>query len=119
TALGEMASALAHELNQPLSAAANFVKGSARLLQQDPVDKARIEQALVSAGEQNLRAGQIIRRLRDFVARGETERRIESLPKLLEEAGALAMVGAKEQGVRLRFVLDPGADQVLADKVQV
>src|SRR5207253_5337030 len=66
-----------------------------------------------------LRAGQIIRRLRDFVARGETERRVESLPKLLEEAGALAMVGAKEQGVHLAFQLDPAAELVLADKVQI
>src|SRR5215472_14004276 len=103
TALGEMASALAHELNQPLSAIANYVKGSERLLAAEPLDKAKIKGALQSAAEQALRAGQIIRRLRDFVAKGEAERRIESLPKLLEEAGALAMIGAKERGVHLRF----------------
>ena len=66
-----------------------------------------------------MRAGQIIRRLRDFVARGETERRIESLPKLIEEASALALVGAREHGVRVRFRFDPAVDLVLADKVQV
>ena len=119
TALGEMASALAHELNQPLSAAANFVRGSVRLLDQDDPDKARIRDALVQAGDQTLRAGQIIRRLRDFVAKGEAERSFESLPKLLEEAGALAMLGAKDKGVRLRFDLAPDIDLVLADKVQV
>lgn len=119
TALGEMASALAHELNQPLSAIANYVKGSERLLEADPPDKAKIKGALSNAAEQALRAGQIIRRLRDFVSKGEADRRIENLPQLLEEAGALAMIGAKERGVRLRFDLDHRLDLVLADKVQV
>ena len=92
TAMGEMASALAHELNQPLSAAANYVRGCIRLLDHDPTPKDKIRDALGQAAEQTLRAGQIIRRLRDFVTKGEAERRIESLPQLLEEAGALAMV---------------------------
>jgi two-component system sensor kinase FixL len=74
---------------------------------------------MASAAEQAMRAGQIIRRLRDFVAKGEAERRIESLPKLLEEAGALAMIGAKERGVRLRFDISREVELVLADKVQV
>lgn len=119
TALGEMASALAHELNQPLSAIANYVKGSERLLASEPADKAKIQGALSSAAEQALRAGQIIRRLRDFVAKGESERRIESLPKLLEEAGALAMIGATERGVRMRIEVSREVDLVLADRVQV
>jgi two-component system, LuxR family, sensor kinase FixL len=120
TALGEMASALAHELNQPLSAIANYMKGSRRLLENLSDDKsALIREAMDKAAEQSLRAGQIIRRLRDFVARGETERRIESLKKLLEEASALALVGAKDRGVRVTYALDPALDSVLADKVQI
>lgn len=119
TAMGEMASALAHELNQPLSAIANYVKGSVRLLERDPPDHQKLATALASAGDQALRAGQIIRRLRDFVSKGEADRRIESLPKLLEEAGALAMVGAKEHGVRLRLEIAPDVGFVLADKVQI
>jgi two-component system sensor kinase FixL len=71
------------------------------------------------AAEQSLRAGQIIRRLRDFVARGETERRVESINKLIEEASALALVGAKEYGVKVRLQVDPGHDLILADKVQI
>ena len=66
-----------------------------------------------------MRAGDIIRRLRDFVARGETERRIESLPKLVEEASALALVGAKEHGIRVQYDFSADVDLVLADKVQV
>ncbi|MET0273141.1 MAG: PAS domain S-box protein [Phenylobacterium sp.] len=119
TAMGEMASALAHELNQPLSAIANYMKGSERLLAVDPPDRGKIQGALAAAADQALRAGQIIRRLRDFVSKGEAERRIENLPQLLEEAGALAMIGAKERGVRLRFDIDHRLDAVLADKVQV
>src|SRR3569623_1454315 len=101
-----MAQALAHELNQPLSAIANYLKGSRRLLEAEEPDKARLSDAIGKAGAQALRAGEIIRHLRDFVARGETERRAESLPKLIEEASALALVGAKEHGVRVRFRLE-------------
>lgn len=119
TALGEMASALAHELNQPLSAIANYLRGSVRLLGVEEVPRERLTEALGKASDQALRAGEIIRRLRDFVSRGETERRLESLPKLIEEAGALALVGAKEHGVRVQFDLDPTVNLVLADRVQI
>jgi two-component system sensor kinase FixL len=118
--MGEMASALAHELNQPLSAIANYMKGSRRLLENSSDDRsALLRDAMDKAAEQALRAGQIIRRLRDFVARAESERRVESVKKLVEEASALALVGAKDQGVRVRFQFDPMADLVLADKVQI
>jgi len=120
TALGEMASALAHELNQPLSAIANYLKGSRRLLENRSDEEAGIiRNAMEKAAEQSLRAGEIIRRLRDFVARGETERRVESLKKLIEEASALALVGVKEKAVRVRFSFDPSSDLVLVDKVQI
>src|SRR5215472_5751900 len=96
TAMGEMASALAHELNQPLAAIANNMKGSHRLLENRDDDQLTlVRDALDKADEQSLRAGQIIRRLRDFVARGETERQVESIKKLIEEASVLALVGAK------------------------
>jgi two-component system sensor kinase FixL len=89
------------------------------LVDREPVDRPRLKQMISESVDQVLRAGQIIRRLREFVSKGEAERGIESLPKLLEEAGALAMVGAKHLGVRLRFQIDPGVDLVLADKVQI
>jgi two-component system sensor kinase FixL len=119
TALGEMASALAHELNQPLSAIANYLKGSRMLLGRDEVPHERVADAVDRAANEALRAGEIIRRLRDFVSRGETERSVESLPKLIEEASALALVGAKEHGIHVRFDFDPEVDLVLADKVQI
>ncbi len=120
TAMGEMASALAHELNQPLSAIANYMKGSRRLLENNADERAgQVRDAMDKAADQALRAGQIIRRLRDFVARGESERRVEDVKKLVEEASALALVGAKDKGVRVRFEFAPRVDFVLADKVQI
>jgi two-component system, LuxR family, sensor kinase FixL len=120
TAMGEMASTLAHELNQPLTAIANYLKGSRRLLEDSSEPLAeQLRGAMDKAAEQAIRAGQIIRRLRDFVSRGETERRVENLAKLVEEASALALVGAKEHGIRVTFRFDPRVDLVLADRVQI
>ncbi|WP_245319099.1 PAS domain S-box protein [Consotaella salsifontis] len=121
TAMGEMASTLAHELNQPLSAIANYLKGSLRLLEKENVDgrAEKLATALSLAGEQAMRAGEIIRRLRDFVARGETEKKVERVTKLLEESSALALVGAKERGIRVHFEVSPEADLVLVNRVQV
>ena len=120
TAMGEMASTLAHELNQPLSAIANYLKGSRRLLEGVADERAAtMRDALDKAADQAMRAGQIIRRLRDFVARGESERRVESITKLVEEASALALVGVKDLGIRVQFQFDPEVDLVIADRVQV
>jgi two-component system sensor kinase FixL len=120
SAMGEMATALAHELNQPLAALTNYLKGARRLLgQRTDKETVIIRDALEKAAEQSLRAGEIIRRLRDFVNHGEGERRVESIKKLVEEASALALVGAKERGIRVNFLFDTAADLVLVDKVQV
>ena len=120
TALGEMASTLAHEINQPLTAITNYLKGCRRILERMEGDAVpMLRDAVNEAGEQALRAGQVIRHLREFVARGESERHVESLPKLIEEASALALVGAKEQRVRVAFRFDPEAPYVLADRIQV
>ena len=90
--MGEMASTLAHELNQPLGAIANYTKGCKRLLARpDPENVVKALEVLDKAAEQALRAGQIIRRLREFVTRGETEKRVEPVGRLIEEASALAL----------------------------
>jgi len=120
TAMGEMASTLAHELNQPLSAISNYLKGSRRLLEARADEhSSTVRDALDKAAEQALRAGQIIRRLRDFVSRGETERRVESVAKLIEEASALALVGARDLAIRVQYRFDPAAALVLADRIQI
>ena len=118
--MGEMASSLAHELNQPLSAIALLVGGARRLVEKnDPADRSSLADALDKAADQALRAGEVIRRLRDFMGRGETERRIESLSKLIQEASALALVGSRDRRVHVIFQVDPDCDRVLADRVQI
>ena len=120
TAMGEMASTLAHELNQPLSAITNYLQGSRRLIEgKDDERSVMMRDALERAADQAMRAGQIIRRLRDFVSRGESERRVESITKLVEEASALALVGVKDRGIRVTFHFDPSVELVLADRVQI
>jgi len=118
-AMGQMAAALAHELNQPLTAIANYSRAAQRLLDAPVPDLDRVRQALSLANEQTLRSGEIIRRLRSFVARGEVSRQPVEPHKLIEEASALALVGAKERGIDVRLEIPPDLPQVMADRVQV
>jgi two-component system sensor kinase FixL len=118
--LGEMASTLAHEINQPLAAIANYAQGCVRFLKDvDDTTAARIRDAVEEMAKQSLRAGGIIRHLREFVTRGETERSSEDVRKLIEEAGALALVGSREQGVRPVFEFISDEQNVMVDKVQI
>jgi two-component system, LuxR family, sensor kinase FixL len=119
TAMGEMASSLAHELNQPLAAITSYLRGAATLLKAGSVDKDRVRDALERSADQALRAGDIIRRLREFVAKGETQQTLENPGILLEEAAALALVGAKEQGVRVSLRSDRDLPDIAVDKIQI
>jgi len=118
-AMGQMAAALAHELNQPLTATTNYTRAALRLLDVDPPDLPRIRLALTLASDQTLRSGDIIRRLRSFVARGEVVRQTLPVDKLIEEASALALVGAQERGIDVRLDVAADLPPVLADRVQV
>ncbi|WP_027994049.1 PAS domain S-box protein [Sinorhizobium meliloti] len=118
--LGEMASTLAHELNQPLSAIANYSHGCTRLLRDmDDAIATRMREALEEVASLSLRAGRIIEHLREFVTRGETEKAPEDVRELVEEAAALALVGSREQGVRCVFAYMPRAKMVMVDRIQV
>jgi two-component system sensor kinase FixL len=119
--MGTLASSLAHELNQPLTALANYYETLRDLLASPPDEEtlAIIREALEDAATQTIRAGQIVRRLRDFVRHGEVERRIESLPRLVTEANALALVGSREHGIEVQVRLDPDAKEVLVDRIQI
>lgn len=118
--MGEMASTLAHELNQPLSAIANYVHGCSRLLRDmDDNVAVMMREALDEAGSQSLRAGQIIKHLREFVTKGETDKAPQNVRQLVEEAGALALVGSREKGVRTVFEFMPGAEMVMVDHIQI
>ncbi|ODT19006.1 MAG: PAS domain-containing sensor histidine kinase [Kaistia sp. SCN 65-12] len=118
--LGEMASTLAHELNQPLSAIANYVQGCRRMLEKlDDELAGRMRGALDETARQALRAGDIIRHLREFVTHGETDKGPEDINHLLEEAGALALVGSRERGIKSVFDFGAESSIVVADRVQI
>lgn len=118
--MGQMASALAHELNQPLTAVSNWIVAARRLLKtRVPDAPVEISDFLDKAIDQAGRAGEIIRRLRSFIERGETERRPEDVNKVVEEAAALAMVGAKESSIRASFDFAANLPQAWIDKIQV
>lgn len=116
--MGQMASALAHELNQPLAAISNYLQAGARMIE-DPANAVRMREVLRKAGEQANRAGDIIRRLRQFIEKGESERRPENLAKTVEEAAALAFVGAKEVSIKTTFDLSAAVPPVWVDKIQI
>lgn len=120
TAMGTLATALAHELNQPLTAIANYVETARDLLAEpDPATLEIVREALGECATQSVRAGQIVRRLRDYISRGEIERKPESLKRLIEESSALAMIGAGERGVDIEVRLDATVDEVLVDRIQI
>jgi C4-dicarboxylate-specific signal transduction histidine kinase len=119
SAAGQMAAALAHELSQPLTAAANSVAAARRLLAKGGEGIVTASEVMGEAGEQILRAGQIMRRLREFVSRGETEKRVERVSTMVEEARALALKGPGALGVQVRLHFEPNARHVLVDRIQI
>lgn len=120
SAMGTMASTLAHELNQPLTAIANYLEAARELIGAPGEETtALLCEAITESASEALRAGKIVRRLRDFVARGEVEKRVEHLPTLIEEAGRLALVGTQERSIRAFYDLSPLANAALVDRVQI
>jgi two-component system sensor kinase FixL len=120
SAMGEMASALAHELNQPLTAIINYAQASRRLI--DGIDDSRhaaLASLVEKASQQASRAGQIIHRLRQFVAKGETERTLEDINAVVEEASMLALIGAAGRGIVVRRTFAADLPPVLMDKIQM
>ena len=119
--MATFASSLAHELNQPLTAIANYCEGVAGVLGGDPgAEQIEItREVLREVASEAMRAGEIVRRMRDFISHGHTEFRLESLAKLVTEANALALVGSHEHGIDVQVSLDPNADPVFVDRVQI
>ncbi|HEV8408193.1 MAG TPA: PAS domain S-box protein [Sphingomicrobium sp.] len=119
--MGTLASSLAHELNQPLTAVASYCESARDLLQTKADDETleMVSEAMEEAAKQAIRAGQIVRRLRDFMSYGETERQVESMQRLINEANALALVGSREHQIDMQLSLDARADRVFVDRIQV
>lgn len=120
SAMGTMASTLAHEINQPLTAVTNYLEATRAMIGDsgDPL-LGEIAEALELAAAQSLRAGTIVRRLRAFVEGGDTGFRIERLDELVEEATSLGLLGAHEAGVKVTMTIAAGLDRVMVDRVQI
>lgn len=120
SAMGTMASTLAHELNQPLTAVTSYVRGCRRLLASfDDPNVQKVCEALEYAEAGALRAGQIVRRLRELVSRGTVTAGPEDLTKLIEDACVLAFVDEHLHGVSHRIEIDPDARWVEVDRIQI
>lgn len=116
--MGEMAAAIAHELNQPLAAATNFLNAARRYLEQgDSAIGAR--DALTQAAAEQVRAGQILQRMRKFLTKSDQERRREPLNLLVREAVRWAMVSAPRESVDVQFNLAAEIGDVFVDRIQV
>lgn len=118
SAMGTMASTLAHELNQPLTAISSYIRGSCRLIEESGGASLALD-ALKSAEAGALRAGEIVRRLRELVSRGTVSVKPERLATLVEEACVLGFVDEQKRGVSHKLDLDPTGAWVTADRIQV
>jgi two-component system sensor kinase FixL len=120
SAMGTMASTLAHEINQPLTAIAAYLETTRAMIgETDDALLGEIAEALDQAAAQSLRAGTIVRRLRAFVDGGDTGFKVERLDLLVEEATSLGLLGAREAGVTVTMSIAAGLDKVLVDRIQI
>jgi two-component system sensor kinase FixL len=114
--LGQLVSALAHEVNQPLAAMANYINGARRLFAAG--NQAAGSAAMEKVADQATRARQIIQRLRELVKRGHTEKQLENVAVTIEEASALALAGTGNR-VKLRIEIADNATEAYMDKIQI
>jgi signal transduction histidine kinase len=115
--LGQMVSALAHEVNQPLTAVGNYLRACQRLV--GAGDTATLQAALAKASDEATRANAIVRRLRDSIKKTDSVRQAEALRPVLEETVELALVGAGQRDAGVEIRVDPLAGAGLIDRIQI
>jgi PAS domain S-box-containing protein len=113
--MAEMATSLAHEINQPLQVAASYLS----IAQRRAGDNREVVEAVDKASAQVVRAGRIVGHLREFVARRESDMTTQSLHELIRKAGELTVPTAKQANVAMTLRLEAAQDRVLADNVQI
>jgi len=117
--MGEMASSLAHELNQPLSAIASYNTGCLNTLRAGNSEPAQLLEAVEKVGAQAQRAGRIIKGIHEFVRKSEPQRAPCDLNAVVEEAVGFIQPEARKRGVLVELRLDPELPPVLADRVML
>lgn len=116
---GEMASALAHEINQPLMAITTYARGCLRLLRQTRIEPTVLREGIEQVLLQAERAGDIIARLREFVRTGASHRSSVNVKSLIDATVALAQTEAVQHGIDIEIRTVPGLPNVLADHIQI
>jgi two-component system sensor kinase FixL len=120
SAMGQLSSSLAHELNQPLTAIMNYAEAARQMVElSGERSLPKVKEFLAKTVEQAERAGQIIRRLRSFVEKGPVERNLEELNKVVLDASNLAAIGVRVDGIRMHFDLDETLPPISIDKIQI
>ena len=117
--MGEMASSVAHELNQPLTAINNYCNGMVSRIKAKKLNEAELITALEKTAHQAQRAGQIIQRIRSFVKRSEPNRTLSSVPQLVSEAVELAGIELRRRQVRLSQVIASRLPQIHVDPILI
>lgn len=117
--LGEMASTLAHELNQPLTAIANYCEGTLARLSAGRLTHAELESALDKTAKQARRAGQIIRRIREFVKRSHPQRSAVPVQRIVEDAIGFAQIDATRRDASIQVSIEPDLPPLDADPLLI
>lgn len=118
--LSQVSAGIAHELNQPLAAMLNYSSLAKRMIaKKDTPSIEAAQKAIEKAGEQAARASEIIRRMRDFVEKRDTNRSPDKINAIVEEAVALGLIGAKADGIATHLELSPDLPPILADRIQI
>jgi two-component system sensor histidine kinase DctS len=117
--MGEMASTLAHEINQPLSAISSYTTGCLNRIEAGDLPRDELREALGKLASQAQRAGRVIRRIYDFVRRSEPQRTPCDADAVVEDAVGLIEGDARKRGVKIRTALDGKLPPVRADRVML
>jgi C4-dicarboxylate-specific signal transduction histidine kinase len=117
--MGEFAAALAHEINQPLTAIANYARLAKRAAEAHPADTVAAAEATDRAIAQVERAAEVVRRLRNFVRLGSSETAAVAVAELIEEAQSYCRAELERQGVRIEVRIEPELPPVVADALQI
>lgn len=120
SAVGELSMALAHELNQPLSAIVNHLETAEFLTNSEsPGNRQRLLKTIANATDQSMRAAAIVKRLRTFIEKGEADKRIEPVAAIVHEATSLLSSAIRQKGISLHIAIEEERAAVLADRVQM
>ncbi|MBT6153486.1 MAG: PAS domain S-box protein [Planctomycetaceae bacterium] len=117
--LGEMAAALAHELNQPLTAMSAFAEGALVRLDRGKLKETEVAPIFSRIAEDAQRAGEVIRRLRNFVQKREAQRRSIDVNRLVREVSKFVEADAKQHDVTIELELGSGLPPVEADPIEI